>query len=196
MLCACTARSGHLLSEGLARTKDANSSVALGDSKLVGKRLHGDTIDVDPSQRFGIFGFECLGETGDAATDFVAYRLSRLLRVLDFRCEQRERTIRGLEATGVIHDCIAEHPIEPGRSGLVIAQGRQFVQAAHKCVMQNVLGKLPISHAALEESQELAMIFNENARYIRVDRSRHSFAGLVTHNAISSTQAARGIERP
>lgn len=69
MLRVGAARRGDAPLQGLTRAEDADRGVAAGDAALLRERAHGDAVDVDPLQCFGVLALQRRREAGDAAAD-------------------------------------------------------------------------------------------------------------------------------
>lgn len=171
VLRAGPAGSGYLPAKRFTGAKNAYGRVALRDPSFFGEVLHRDSVDLDPSQGIGVLRLERLRESGDTTAHLVAEGLARLLRLLDLGSEPGERVVGNLETTVVIDSRVAERSVEPRHDRLAVSQGRELVETTGERLLKDVLRQIAAPHAMLEETQELAMILDENASDLRIRRA-------------------------
>lgn len=155
------ARADHLLSQRLPSPKHPDAGIVRGDPDLRRVVLHRKTIDLDPSQRVRVLGFEIVGEPRDApAYDILDIGRRHFVR-LQLACEQVESSIRRAGAPLMIDDGVAEHPVEPGAERLFLANLPGSLDAAHERFLQDVLRHGAAADSLFHERKKGPMVRNE-----------------------------------
>lgn len=179
MLCAGAARASHLAPESDAGAVGSDAGVVFLDPELAGVGRERLILDVHASEEFGILRLELARELQDAGTDGRARLGITIREVAEFLGDDLESAAFGVATSSVIDQRVAQRAIEPGASGLRLAQFTEMVDAADEGVLEDILRQLPVAEASLEERQELAMTGDEGLQRLVRGSARFLWIGIV-----------------
>ena len=70
----------------------------------------------------------------------------------------------------MIDDRVSERAIEPSRARSFVADRIRALHPTNERLLQDVLGVGAVAHAFLDETQELAMVFDESLHHVFRER--------------------------
>jgi hypothetical protein len=133
-----------------------------GGAEPAGGLAYACAIEVYPPQHVGVGRRKRVDKVQNAlANGLFHFRI--VIRLLVAGCDgvMLQRPALGRGVPEVIGDGVAEQAVEPGDHGLVVPDGRGFFDTLRERSLQNVLGRLPVANAPLDEPEETAVVFDQ-----------------------------------
>src|SRR5450631_49754 len=166
-----------------SRARKIRTPALLADPVRLGVVLDRDLVDLYPPERIRVFRLERVGELQDTTAGYLGQLFAAVSARLQLRGELVEASIRDRLPALVVDHGVAQYAIEPPDDG--IADLATAVEASHEGVLHDLLGDRPVADAPVYEAKKLAVIRDQDLRYLRHDRV-FGARGLIKHDICST----------
>jgi hypothetical protein len=151
----------HSLAKSAAGTMDANGGIVFRDPALLGDRAQGLVFKIDETKCVPVLRLERVEHGIDALANFVANAFVGLDLIDELFAPGFILALTGSIATVVVDDRVAEHTVEPGDGGFVVANGFAFLEAADEGRLDDVFGIVFRANALLDEGDKSLSVLQQ-----------------------------------